>query len=258
LSLPLAQSAAQNRLLTALAPSDFIRLSSLLEPVSLEFGDRLEEAGQVVGHIYFPGPGAASVIASTPDGRRLEVGMIGPEGMSGLALLQGTVWAAHDILVQIPFRAQRIRADDLSRLLSESPALHATFLKFAHAFFVQVSQTALCNGHYTIEQRLSRWILMCHDRADREDLPLTHEYLSAMLGVRRAGITTALRSLERAGAVGVKRGSISVRDRDALVAIAGGAYGASEAEYERLFGNGRDEPPVPEGRYATSATSARE
>ena len=108
-------------------------------------------------------------------------------------------------------------------------------MRFAYVFSVQVSQTALANGRATIDERLARWLLMCHDRCDREDLPITHETLSLMLGVRRAGVTTALASLAGAGAIGARRGSIRIRDRGVLTEAAGDIYGVAEAEYRRLF-----------------------
>jgi CRP-like cAMP-binding protein len=231
----LAHATIRNQLLAALRRDDFDRLASDLERVSTEFGETLEEPGREIDHVYFPEPGVASVIAISASGKRVEVGVIGPEGMSGLSLVHGVESAAHHVFVQIPFRALRIKADPFRRALDESRSIHAVFLRFAQAFLIQVSQTALCNGHFTIEERLARWLLMCHDRADREDLPLTHEFLSMMLGVRRAGITTSLRILERSGALGVRRGSITVRDRTILLALAGDAYGVPEAEYRRLF-----------------------
>jgi CRP-like cAMP-binding protein len=242
MSLPLTRSSVQNRLLAALPPSDFILLAGLLEAVSLDFGDSLERSGEAIEAVYFPGPGAASVVASAADGRRMEIGVVGPEGMSGLAIVHGVGAASHDTVVQVPFRALRVRAEDLRALLSDSPSMRAHFLKFAQAFLAQVAQTALSGALYTIEQRLARWLLMRHDRVDREDIPLTHEFLSAMLGVRRAGITGALRSIERTGAIRARRGGITLRDRAGLAALAGAAYGASEAEHARILGLAPDMP----------------
>jgi CRP-like cAMP-binding protein len=137
--------------------------------------------------------------------------------------------------VQVPCRTLCIEAEAFRRTLTVSRPLHEHLLRYAQVFAVQLAQGALCNAQFTIEQRLARWLLMCHDRADREDLPLTHELLSLMLGVRRAGVTTGLRMLELAGALKTRRGGIGIRDRAILMAIAGACYGVPEAEYARIL-----------------------
>jgi CRP-like cAMP-binding protein len=167
---------------------------------------------------------------------RLEVGVIGPEGMTGLSILHGVSRAPHASFVQIPCRAVRVEALTLNRAIRASRSLHDNLLLYAQTFSIQQSYTTLCNGHFKIDQRLARWILMAQDRAEREDLPLTHEFLSLMLGVRRAGVTNALAALEGLGAIKGRRGGLSVRDRPILMDQAGEGYGASEAEYARIMG----------------------
>ena len=156
--------------------------------------------------------------------------------MTGLAILHGVDRAPHATFVQIPCRAVRLEAAAFVLAIRTSRALHDHLLLFAQAFSVQQAQTVLCNGHFKIDQRLARWILMAQDRADREDLPLTHEFLSLMLGVRRAGVTNALAALEDTGAIKARRGGLSIRNRPRLVEQAGDGYGASEAEYARIMG----------------------
>jgi CRP-like cAMP-binding protein len=120
--------------------------------------------------------------------------------------------------------------------MAASAPLHQHLLRFAQAFMIQLGQTALANGIYQIEQRLARWLLMCHDRVDGDDLFTTHEFLSLMLGVRRAGVTLALQALEDRGLISTKRGQVTVLDRAKLEGVAGDSYGVPEAEYARLIG----------------------
>jgi hypothetical protein len=132
------------------------------------------------------------------------------------------------------------RGPSLGRLIQtkqppENSERFNRFLLYAQAFSVQLAYTVLCNGHFTIDQRLARWVLMSHDRADREDVPLTHGFLSLTLGVRRAGVTTALRSLEGTGAIKARYGGLTIRDRNMLLDRAGDGYGATEGEYARIM-----------------------
>ena len=226
----------RNRLLLALSVQDFSLLQPQFEPVSLPVGTRLAEPNTPIRHVYFLDEGIASVVASTPQGRRIEVGIIGREGLTGLPVLLGTDRTPHTCFVQTPGAGWRIQADDLRRAMAASASLHQHLLRFVQAFMVQMGQTALANGSFSLEQRLARWLLMCHDRVDGDDLATTHEFLSLMLGVRRAGVTVALQALEERGLISTKRGQIVVLDRAGLEAAAGDSYGLCEAEYKRLIG----------------------
>ena len=230
------QNEPRNRLLRSLPAFEFERLRPHLVRLSFEQGVVLEAPGEPIAAVHFPEPGMISVIARTAGGTQAEAGIIGPEGMTGLALLHGLDRTPHATVVQIGCRTFGIEADLFRRLIWESRPLHDYLLRYAQVFAVQLAQASLCNGRFTIDQRLARWLLMCHDRADREDLPLTHELLAVMLGVRRAGVTTALKSMEEFGAVKTRRGGISIRDRAALLDAAGEAYGVPEEEYERVLG----------------------
>ncbi|GJE16406.1 Crp/Fnr family transcriptional regulator [Methylobacterium marchantiae] len=232
----IVQSEIRNRLLRGLLPSEFERLQPHLNRISLEPGIVVEKPDRPIATVYFPEPGVISVVARTLGGTQAEAGIVGPEGMTGLAILHGLDRSPNTSLVQMACRAIAIDARVFRGLIEERRPLHDHLLRYAQVFAVQLAQASLCNGRFTIEQRLARWLLMCHDRADREDLPLTHELLSLMLGVRRAGVTTALRSMEALGAVKTRRGGINLRDRDALERAAGEAYGVPEAEYERVLG----------------------
>lgn len=232
----ITQASVRNRLLASLTPDEFARLQPLLVRVSLRLRQGLEDPGEAIQHVYFPEPGVVSVVATSPGGERLEVGVIGPEGMTGLAVINGTDRSPHSTFIQMACRAFRIASGDLRRVIGENRILHDRMLRYAQAFSVQVMQTALVNGRYPLNERLARWLLMTNDRAEREDLTLTHEFLALMLGVRRAGITTALHMFESAGILRAERGLIQILDRKRLEEAAGDAYGVPEAEYERLMG----------------------
>jgi CRP-like cAMP-binding protein len=231
----LQQNALRNQLLQSLSVEEFSLLQPHLERGSYEQGAVMEAPGETITHVYFPEPGMVSVVAKTPGGVRLEAGIIGPEGMTGLAVINGTDRSPHEAFVQIPCRAVRLEVAAFNLAIRTSRPLHDRFLLYAQTFSVQLANTVLCNGQFTIDQRLARWLLMSHDRADREDLPLTHEFLSLMLGVRRAGVTTALASLEQTGAIKARRGGLSIRDRRILVERAGDGYGSTETEYARIM-----------------------
>src|SRR3954462_2277118 len=225
-----------NHLLWALSVQEVSLLQPQLEPVPLPVGRRLVEPNTPIQHVYFLDEGIASVVASTPQGRRIEVGIIGREGLTGLPVLLGTDRTPHACFVQTAGSGWRILADDLRRALAASAALPQHLLRFVQAFLVQFGQTALANACHVVEQRLARWLLMCHDRVDGDDLSTTHEFLSLILGVRRAGVTEALKVLEDRGLISTKRGQVTVLDRVKLEAVAGDSYGVPEAEYARLFG----------------------
>src|SRR5215211_7872106 len=231
----LQQASVRNRLLAALTPEDFGLLQPHLEPVPLELRQWLIEAGEPIQQVYFPEQGIVSILADTSQGR-IEVGMIGPEGMAGLPVVLGIDHSPHGYMVQAEGEALRITAPDLRTALRHSLSLHARFLRYAHTLMVQIAQTAYANAGFTIEARLARWVLMTDDRLEREDLPLTHDFLSMMLGVRRPGVTIAVQNLESIRLIRAKRGSISVLDRTGLETLAKDAYGLAEAEYARVIG----------------------
>src|SRR5215203_5082928 len=230
-----AEVSARNGLLAWLSPEDFSRLEPQLERVLLPVGMRLVEPDTPIEYVYFLEQGIASVVAITSQGRRIEAGIVGREGLTGIPVLLGADRTPHECFIQTPGAGLRIGADDLRREIASSASLHQHLLRFVQAFMIQMGQTALSNGSHTIEERLARWLLMCHDRVDGDDLATTHEFLSLMLGVRRAGVTLALQALEDRGLISTKRGQITVLDRATLEEVAGDSYGVSEAEYARLI-----------------------
>ena len=225
-----------NALLRTMTPDDAALLVPGLEPVELPLRYLMERPQARIRHIYFPDSGVASIVSMANRNKRIEAGVFGREGMSGLAVLLGADRSPNETFIQVPGHGRRIATEDLLQACERSPTLRVHLLRLAHAMLVQTMHTALANGQAKIEERLARWLLMCHDRVDGDDLPLTHEFLSLMLGVRRAGVTVALAALEQKGLVRPYRGGSAVLDREGLEKLADGIYGVPEAEYRRLYG----------------------
>lgn len=232
-----AEIHSPNRLLNALARDDQARLAPHLTRVVLDSKFSMERVGQPIAFAYFMERGIASVVACTEEkDRDIEAGLVGPEGVTGAALILGDDRSPNETYVQVAGAAQRIAAADLRAALDESSAMKALLLHYVQAFFIQVFQTALANGAATIEERLARWLLMAQDRLGQDELPLTHELMSTMLGVRRPGVTDTLHQIESKGTIRSTRGRVRIVDREGLKSIAGNLYGLPEAEYARLLG----------------------
>jgi len=225
-----------NWLLARLAPKDLAILRPHLAPVELPLRTQLEKPGRTIEYAYFPDSGIASVVATQSSDIGVEVGLIGREGMTGLAILLGDRQTPNTTYMQLAGAGQRMRADSLRSVMARNPGVQAVMLKYVQAFLIQVSHTAICNANSHINERLARWILMAHDRASGSTILLTHEFLALMLAVRRAGVTLALQGLVAEGLIKAARGSITVLNRKALQTRAGGAYGVPETEYHRLLG----------------------
>jgi CRP-like cAMP-binding protein len=226
----------RNLLLAALSPEDQRLLEPQLSALALERRHVLEAPNKTIDFVYFIETAIASVVAVNGNDERIEVGLIGCEGMSGVTIVMGDTRSTNSTYIQIPGEALRIETAALRKILAKSQTLHALFLKFAQVFMTQAAQTAVANGRARLDQRLARWILMAHDRTLADDVQLTHEFLSVMLGVRRASVTVALDIFEKRGLIGARRGVITVIERKAIEKIAGSFYGVPEAEFKRLIG----------------------
>jgi CRP-like cAMP-binding protein len=226
-----------NHLLKQLFPHDAAMLSPMLEHVDLKQDETLFEPLQEIPYVYFFNGGLSSEVAVNADGHRIEVGCIGYEGFSGVPVVLGVDSSPHRSFMQAGASALRISSADLRRAMASSPTLSSLLLRLAHVFMCQIAATALADGRYRVEQRLARWLLMSEDRLGQE-LPLTHDFLALMLGVRRPSVTDALHVLEGEQAIVAERGLIKVRSRTKLESLAGDAYGAPEAEYRRVISQG--------------------
>jgi CRP-like cAMP-binding protein len=233
----IVQSGLSNRLLKLLSPADFALLAQNFEPVGLELNTVVVSASKPIEHAYFLESGIVSVVASRADSRVIEVGIYGREGMGGFPLLLGSDQSPHDQYMQLPGAGHRIKTAPFLAAVRKSETLNRLLLRYVHSFTTQTAQTALANSGNNIDERLARWLLMCHDRIDGDVLPLTHKFLSMMLGVRRAGVTDAIHILQGRGLIRATNGQIEIRNREKLERLAGAAYGLPEAEYKRLIGS---------------------
>ncbi len=229
----------RNRLLNALSADDRALLRPHLRLGTLKLRQELEQPNRPIRRVYFIEQGIASVVATTMGRHRVETGLIGPEGMTGLMVLLGNHQSPSATFIQAPGSALSIDSDALRAALDKSETMRRLLLRFAQIFLIQTAQTAVANARLTLEGRLARWLLMTQDRLDQNNLPMTHEFLSVMLGVRRAGVTEALHGLEGKRAIKAMRGEIVILDRRIIEKRAGAFYGLPEAEYERLIGVAR-------------------
>jgi CRP-like cAMP-binding protein len=225
----------RNRLLTRLTQADWTMLAPHLEAVTLRERQVIEVPHKPITHAYFLEIGVASVVAVDNEDHRIEVGVIGYEGITGVPLIMGDTRAQHSTYMQILGSGHRIAAERLRAAIGESESLRALMLKSAQGFMIQTAHSALANGRAKLEERLARWLLMAHDRMTSNAVPLTHEFLAVMLGVRRAGVTVAVRSFEQRGFITTRRGELTVVNRPGLEKVAGSFYGTPEQELERLL-----------------------
>ena len=222
-----ASVSSKNRILSRLSAADKALLQPDLEPVDLALRQVLETPNKAITHSYFISYGLASIIAKNGH-KRLEVGLIGCEGFTGLPIVMGNDRSPNETFMQVEGNGMRISANKLREAISHSPSLQRALLRFAYEFINQTANTALSNGTATLEERLARWLLMANDRLRGDEIPLTHEFLSLMLGVRRSGVTVALNYLEKRGLIDLARKQILITDRDGLKAAANGTYHQSE------------------------------
>jgi len=225
-----------NQLLASLSTNDFDLLEPHLESVTLGIRKHLEKPNKRIDAAYFPESGFASVVAVQSSGKQVEVGLIGREGMTGMPIVLGNHRSPHATYIQAAGKGKCIPSTELRKATMTSQSLRDSLLKYVQAFNVQTTHTAISNAQSRMDVRLSRWLLMAHDRIGDDVLPLTHEFLALMLAVRRAGVTDALHALRKQGLISYQRGKITVRNRKGMERTAGEAYGTPEAEYRRLIG----------------------
>ena len=225
-----------NRLLQRLSATDFALLGGSLEPVACPQAKLLAERDVPFPYVYFLEHGIASVVVSSPEGQVTEGGLIGREGFVAPAVALGLDRVTTNIGMQVPGSGHQIERLAFVSAMQQSVTLRNTLLLFVQAMIVQTTYTALANAVHQVDERLTRWLLMCHDRSESDDIALTHEFMSIMLSVRRPSVTNALHVLEGNGFITNDRGSITIRNRGAMEDFAGDTYGVPEAEYRRLLG----------------------
>lgn len=224
-----------NRLLKTLGTEGLLQLMSRMEPVELRAGHQLVAAGAPISHLCFIETGLASTVVHDDGGKRIETVLVGREGITGWPVLLGAETTPDETVMRVGGRGFLIPAVDVQRQLEKDARLRELLLGYINICMLQVGQLVLANGQYSLRERLARWLLMCHDRLDTDDLPITHEFLSTVLGVRRPGITNELHVLEGIHAIRASRGNVRIINRAILEDVAGMTYGVPEKEYERLM-----------------------
>jgi CRP-like cAMP-binding protein len=226
-----------NILLNTLSGDDLALLMPHFTRVPLDREKVLLAANTPVEHVYFPESGIASIVATSSSGRRTEVGIFGRDGVSATCLLLGTDRSPHESFIQVAgASALRIDADRYLASIRQSETLRTMLLRYVQAFIVQGAQSTATNAHYRIETRLARWLLMCHDRTDGDEIALTHEFMGMMIAADRSGVTVTLHILEGSGMIRSRRGRVIILDREKLEELADDSYGLPEAEYRKLIG----------------------
>ena len=229
------QSTVRNRLLKVLSADDFALLQPHLQPMATKLRQTLITPYEPVTQVFFPEVGYTSIVAEGSGGR-VEVGLVGREGLVGASpvLLDSGTTPFHEF-IQYPGEVLAIDAVSFCAAVDHSPTLRKLMLRYIQTKLVQARHTAYMNGAYNMDVRLARWLLMCHDRLDGDEIEVTHEFIAMMLGVQRSGATLAVQTLEGNRLIKAVRGRVTIRDRDGLVALADGSYGTTEAEYARLI-----------------------
>jgi CRP-like cAMP-binding protein len=225
----------RNGILQCLRPDIRARLQPYLRHVHLKRGQMLQEAHRLLERVYFIERGLAVLMARTKRDGLVGVAIIGRAGLVGVPVVLGTMRSPHHCVMEVEGEALQIGAEAFRRAMDESSTLRRQLMNYVHALLVQQSQTVLCNARHALMERLTRLLLLAHDGLDDDTIPLTHDLLSMMLGVRRAGITTALDRLERSGAVRKTRGALEIVDRTRLEQTTCECYRIIAAEHQRVI-----------------------
>jgi CRP-like cAMP-binding protein len=237
--MPVPHSPSQNHLLAALPTAEFAPLSPHLELVPLALGQMLYEPGEQLRHAYFPTTSIVSLHYVTESGASAETAGVGHEGVVGISLFMGGDTTPSSAVVQTAGHAYRLERHLLKQEFDRAGLLQRLLLRYTQALMTQMSQTAACNRHHTVEQQLCRWLLLTLDRVSTRELIMTQELVASMLGVRREGVTEAAGKLQRAGYISYRRGHIAVLDRHGLEQHACECYGVVKKELDRLLNDVR-------------------
>ncbi|HEX8069332.1 MAG TPA: Crp/Fnr family transcriptional regulator [Pyrinomonadaceae bacterium] len=226
----------ENRLLAALPAAEYERLRPHLEQISFALAEVVYESGGHLDYVYFPTTAIVSLLYTMEDGATAEMGLVGNEGIVGIALFMGGNTMPNRAIVQSAGGAIRMKAKALQNEFALGSQFQHLLLRYTQALITQISQTAVCNRLHSVEQQLCRWLLLSHDRVKADELIMTQEMIADMLGVRREGVTVAAGRLQDAGAISYVRGRIKILDRQKLEALACECYRVVKDEFDRLLG----------------------
>lgn len=232
----LDQNIIKNRILAVLPVAEFALLAVGLQRIELHLGETLHRAGERIDTVYFPESGFISALTVLSDGSPLEIGLIGAEGVAGVSVVLGATTSYSETMCQTGGGAYRMSVAAFKDVVAHAPHLRDLLLRYVHLFHIQVAQTAACNAHHELGQRLARWLLAAHDRSGVAELSLTQDLIAVMLGVRRSTVSVAAAQLQKAGVIRYQHGRITIVDRIGLENAACECYEAVASEYRRLFG----------------------
>jgi CRP-like cAMP-binding protein len=224
----------QNRVLASLSAPDIQRLSAHLVPEIFKSKRSLHEPGDKIHTVHFLEDAVASVVITMENGSSVEAGLIGREGVVGLAGVMGSGLAVNRTFIQVPGHGFSVKAKVLREQIESSSKLRMCMYLSTEGYLVQTAQTAACNRIHELEERLARWLLMCSDRIQSDHIPITHEFLAIMLGTRRSSVTVAAGILHKAGLITYSRGSVTIQNRDGLLNAACECYQSVHEQYIRL------------------------
>ncbi|BDA84610.1 cyclic nucleotide-binding protein [Aureimonas sp. SA4125] len=228
-------ASVRNQLLRGLSNKDMEIVRPLLHHVDMPRSMKLDDPGAKVDDVFFLESGMCSVVVVGKHGESTEAGHIGRDGMVGSAIASDVDTSPNQAVMQIAGDGWTMSVKDFKKCLAECETLRKSVLRYGQSLGIQVSHTLLAAARFKIQQRLARWLLMCHDRVDGDDLGITHEFLALMLTVRRSGVTNELHVLEGMHLIKSTRGNVRVLDREGLIKLASGSYGIPEEEYGKLF-----------------------
>jgi CRP-like cAMP-binding protein len=228
--------ARKNHLLAAITNEEMARLLLELQPVSLSLGKVIYESGEKLDYIYFPTTAIISLLYIMESGATAEIGVVGNDGLIGIAIFMGGDTTPNRAVVQSAGKALKMKAQVMKDEFTRGGAFHNQCLRYTQALITQISQTAVCNRLHSVDQQLCRWLLLSHDRLPSDRLIMTHDLIANMLGVRREGITHAATRLQRAGYISYVRGDMTILNRKGLETNVCECYDVVRIEYERLLG----------------------
>jgi CRP-like cAMP-binding protein len=230
------QATVHNRILAALPPEEFNLVAEHITHVNLKLGESLHRADDNITNVFFVESGFISALSMLSNGQPIEIGLIGSEGVAGVSVILGATTSYSETMCQTGGDAYRMPVTLFKRVVAEAPHLRDLLLRYMHVFHVQVAQTAACNAHHDLGQRLARWLLAAHDRSGVPELSLTQDLIAVMLGVQRSTVSIAAGTLQKAGVIRYQHGKITIIDRASLEDAACECYGVVATEYRALFG----------------------
>jgi len=236
MSFPDPAQDTENRLLNSLTAEERERLSPHLRPVTLPVGEVVYHADELIRRVYFPADGIVSVVTTSRSGESIEIAMVGREGAAGLPVVLGD-GVAHNrrAVVQVESTGIMMERDAAREEFKRCGRFQEVLLRYAQAYLTQISQSVFCQRYHVSDVRLARWLVECQQRTKSSEFHLTHDYISEVLGIRRAGVTTALKDLSGKGFIKHSRGLIKILDQEGLEAFACECVEIIRAEFDRLF-----------------------